>query len=46
MTGSGASVFAAFADRARAEQLLQRLPDGWSAFVARGMNRSAALALV
>jgi len=46
MTGSGASVFAPFAERERAEQLLRSLPDAWDGFVARGMNRSAALALV
>ena len=46
MTGSGASVFAAFDERQQAEQLLRGLPDAWDGFVARGMNRSAALALV
>jgi 4-diphosphocytidyl-2-C-methyl-D-erythritol kinase len=46
MTGTGASVFAPFAERDQAQQWLQRLPDGWDGFVARGMNRSAVLALV
>ena len=46
MTGTGASVFAPFAERAQAQQWLQSLPDAWSCFVARGMNRSAVLALV
>jgi 4-diphosphocytidyl-2-C-methyl-D-erythritol kinase len=46
MTGTGASVFAPFAERAQAELWLQRLPAGWDGFVARGMNRSAVLALV
>jgi 4-diphosphocytidyl-2-C-methyl-D-erythritol kinase len=46
MTGTGASVFAPFAERAQAQQWLQSLPDAWSGFVARGMNRSAVLALV
>ena len=46
MTGTGASVFAPFAEREQAQQLLQSLPDAWDGFVARGMNRSAVLALV
>lgn len=46
MTGTGASVFAPFAERAQAQQWLQSLPGAWSGFVARGMNRSAVLALV
>lgn len=46
MTGTGASVFAPFAERAQAQQLLDRLPRCWYGFVARGMNRSAVLALV
>ena len=46
MTGTGASVFAPFAERAQAQGWLQSLPDAWNGFVARGMNRSAVLALV
>ena len=46
MTGTGASVFAPFAERAQAQQWLQRLPDAWNGFIARGMNHSAVLALV
>lgn len=46
MTGTGASVFAPFTERERAEQWLRELPAGWDGFVARGMNRSAVLALV
>lgn len=46
MTGTGASVFAPFAERAQAQRWLHRLPAGWHGFVARGMNRSAVLALV
>jgi 4-diphosphocytidyl-2-C-methyl-D-erythritol kinase len=46
MTGTGACVFAPFAERAEAEQRLHDLPGGWQGFVARGMNRSALLALV
>ena len=46
MTGTGASVFAPFAERVEAEHWLHTLPGGWQGFVARGMNRSTALALV
>ena len=46
MTGTGASVFAPFSDRAQAQRCLDSLPGGWHGFVARGMNRSAVLALV
>lgn len=46
MTGTGASVFAPFAEYHEAQQWLHSLPDGWQGFVARGMNRSAVLALV
>lgn len=37
MTGSGACVFAAFADRAAAETVLARLPDGMTGWVADGL---------
>ncbi len=40
MTGTGASLFAEFANRDRAEQCLARLPDRFSGFVARGANTS------
>ncbi len=46
MTGTGACVFAAFAERRQAEQQLGALPDDWHAFVARGMNRSTVRAMV
>ena len=46
MTGTGASVFAPFAEREQAQHVLHCLPDPWDGFVARGMNRSAVLALV
>ena len=46
MTGTGACVFASFAERDRAEQCLRSLPDAWKGFVARGLNRSKALAMV
>ena len=40
MTGTGASVFASFPDRASAEQVLAEVPEYWQAFVAGGVNRS------
>ncbi|MCU7960186.1 MAG: 4-(cytidine 5'-diphospho)-2-C-methyl-D-erythritol kinase [gamma proteobacterium symbiont of Bathyaustriella thionipta] len=43
LTGTGSSVFAAFAERQQAEQLLAELPEHWQAFVARGVNRSPLL---
>jgi 4-diphosphocytidyl-2-C-methyl-D-erythritol kinase len=46
MTGTGASVFAPFAEREQAQRVLHGLPNAWDGFVARGMNRSAVLALV
>ncbi len=44
MTGTGASVFAAFADRASAEHALRQLPAFCRGFVAKGVNRSPVLA--
>lgn len=38
MTGSGACVFAAFPDRARAEQVFAQRPDGTQGFVADGLD--------
>lgn len=40
LTGTGACVFARFAERADAEKLLPRLPAGYNGFVARGVNVS------
>ena len=40
LSGTGASVFAAFSDRDQAAGLLQELPATWQGFVARGCNRS------
>jgi 4-diphosphocytidyl-2-C-methyl-D-erythritol kinase len=45
MTGTGASVFAAFDERAQAQEVLRQAPKDWRAFVARGLNRSPLLAL-
>ena len=41
LTGTGACVFAAFPDAPSAEQVLARLPSGWTGFSARGCNRSS-----
>jgi 4-diphosphocytidyl-2-C-methyl-D-erythritol kinase len=43
MSGSGASVFAAFAGRAQAEMVAQRCPAEWKVFVTRGLLRSPLL---
>jgi len=40
MSGTGAAVFAAFADRARAQSVAEAVPAPWSVFTARGCNRS------
>ena len=40
LTGTGACVFAAFADRTGAQRVLDELPEGWHGFVAQGCNRS------
>ena len=44
MTGSGASVFAAYADRGAAEAALSGLPSGWTGFAVEGLNRSPLIA--
>ena len=40
MTGTGACVFAGFNSQHEAEELLQRLPEKWRGFVAKGVNQS------
>lgn len=40
LTGTGACVFAAFPNAPAAERVLERLPAGWTGFVASGCNRS------
>ena len=40
MTGTGACVFAEFNSQHEAEELLQRLPEKWRGFVAKGVNQS------
>jgi 4-diphosphocytidyl-2-C-methyl-D-erythritol kinase len=46
MSGTGACVFARFAEREAAEAVRMRLPAGWRGFVAKGCNRSPLLAKV
>lgn len=43
LTGSGACVFAAFADEAAARRVYAAIPRGWQGFVAKGCNRSPLL---
>jgi len=43
LTGTGACVFAAFADEAQARAVQDQLPDDLPGFVARGLNRSPLL---
>jgi 4-diphosphocytidyl-2-C-methyl-D-erythritol kinase len=40
LTGTGSCVFAAFADHDAAKAAIVGLPQGWSGFVARGLDRS------
>ena len=40
LTGTGACVFAAFADKSRAREVADQVKDQWDVFVARGCNRS------
>jgi 4-diphosphocytidyl-2-C-methyl-D-erythritol kinase len=46
MSGTGACVFASFAHRTAALEVLGQMPAGWRGFVARGCNRSPLLARV
>lgn len=43
LTGTGASVFAAFEDRKQAAAALAGLPEGWTGFTAHGVDRSPLL---
>jgi 4-diphosphocytidyl-2-C-methyl-D-erythritol kinase len=40
LTGTGACIFASFERAEDAERIAARVPDRWSSFVARGLNRS------
>lgn len=44
LTGSGACVYAAFAEEAQARKVAEALPARWRGFVARGCNRSPLMA--
>jgi 4-diphosphocytidyl-2-C-methyl-D-erythritol kinase len=44
LTGSGACVFAVFAEEADARRVYTALPQGWRGFIARGCNRSPLMA--
>lgn len=43
LTGTGACIFAAFAERESAERVQSEIPDQWQGFVARGCNESPLL---
>jgi 4-diphosphocytidyl-2-C-methyl-D-erythritol kinase len=40
MSGTGSAVFAAFADKGRAQSVAEAVPPHWAVFMARGCNRS------
>lgn len=44
LTGTGASVFATFAERSEAARVVEQVPSRWRAFLALGLNRSPLLA--
>ena len=46
MTGTGACIFASFERAEDAERIAARVPDRWSSFVARGLNRSPLHAML
>lgn len=46
LTGTGSCVFAQFASRTEAEQVLEKLPDQWTGFVAKGVDTSPLLSEV
>jgi 4-diphosphocytidyl-2-C-methyl-D-erythritol kinase len=46
MTGTGACVFASFERAEDAERVAARVPDRWSSFVARGLDRSPLHAML
>ncbi len=49
LSGTGSCVFKAYESAAAAERIAARVPDEWTSFVARGVNRSpldAALAII
>ena len=40
LTGTGSCIFAAFTSAVAAQDVAARVPDRWTAFVARGLNSS------
>jgi len=46
LTGTGACIFAEFADRQSAQNVLEQLPAEYTGFVAKGVNRSPLLQFV
>jgi 4-diphosphocytidyl-2-C-methyl-D-erythritol kinase len=46
MSGTGASVFAAFDSRAEAQEVRAKLPEAWASFVAKGLNESPLMQLL
>jgi 4-diphosphocytidyl-2-C-methyl-D-erythritol kinase len=46
MSGTGASVFAAFDSKAEAREVHARLSEMWNGFVARGLNESPLIRLL
>lgn len=46
MSGTGASVFAAFANEASAHRIARQVPRAWRSLVARGCNRSPLLEVI
>jgi 4-diphosphocytidyl-2-C-methyl-D-erythritol kinase len=46
LTGTGSCIFAAFETAAAAERIAARVPDRWSAHVARGLQQSPLQAML
>jgi 4-diphosphocytidyl-2-C-methyl-D-erythritol kinase len=46
MSGTGASVFAAFTSKEEAQATRAKLPEGWVSFIAKGVNESPLLAFL
>ncbi len=43
LTGSGSCLFAPFDDKLAAQWVLEKLPNKWNGFIAKGMNTSPLL---
>lgn len=46
MSGTGASVFAAFSSESEAQAVRLKMPDEWASFIAKGLNESPLAALL